>query len=115
MNDELDPNLLAMFDAAGSEPLDDSFVDEVMAQVDRDRRRGLIVWVLIAGLVAVIGVMLAGPVAAMLDMVEGLLPASLINVETEWLSQVLSPVNSIAAALAIGILLIRRFWRGIFG
>ena len=48
MNDELDPNLLAMFDAAKEESLDDSFVDELMIRVDRDRRRGLIVWAAVA-------------------------------------------------------------------
>ena len=115
MNDELDPNLLAMFDAAKEESLDDNFVDELMIRVDRDRRRGLIVWAAVAAVVALIAYFVAGPVSATLQMVGNLLPTSLINIETAWVRDLLSPINSVAAALAIGVLLVRRFWRGIFG
>lgn len=115
MNDELDLNLLAMFDAAKEESLDEGFVNELMAHVDRNRRRGLITWSIIAAGFALIAYLLSGPVAATLQLVGHLLPTSLINIETGWMREILSPVNSVAAAFAIGVLLIRRFWKGIFG
>ena len=115
MNDELNPDLLAMFEAASKEPLDDGFVDALMTRIDRERRRGLLVWLVAAALVAVVVWLLAGPVTATLEMVGQVLPTSLINIETAWMRQLLSPINSVAAALAIGVLLIRRFWRRIFG
>ena len=115
MNDDLDPDLLAIFEAAGKEPLDDGFVSELMVQIDRERHRGLIIWLIVAIVVVGVGALLAGPVTATLDMVGQLLPTSLINIETSWLQQLFSPVNSVAAALAIGILGVRVFWRRIFG
>ena len=51
---------------------------------------------------------------AAVDFIGQLLPVSLIEVETEWLQMLLSPINSVAAAVAVGGLLIARFFRWIF-
>lgn len=115
MNDELDPKLLALFEAARETPLDDGFVDQLMAQVDRQRRRMLLTWTVAAAVIVAIVATLTPSVLATLEMTSQLLPSSLINIETDWLQQLLSPVNSVAAAMAVGLLLVRRFWRGIFG
>lgn len=115
MNDELDPNLLALFEAAKKEPLDEHFVRNLMAKIDGERRQHLVIWMVVAALVAAVAYLLAGPVAATVELVGHLLPTSLIEFETDWMRQIMSPLNSVAAALAIGILLVRRFWHGIFG
>ena len=115
MNNELDPEILALFDAAKQAPLDDGFVASLMAQIDRERRRTMGLWGLAALLFAAVFALLAGPIFAALELVGQLLPASIVEIEAGWLKQLLSPVNSVAAALAIGVLLVRRFWRSTFG
>ena len=64
MNDILDPNLLARFDAAKNASLDEEFVAALMARVDRDRRRNLAVWLFVAILVGAAGTLAVEPVAA---------------------------------------------------
>ena len=114
MTTEFDPRLQALFDRA-ERPFDDErFPADVMRRVDRERRRTVVGWSL-AGLVALIGfAFVASPVFAAVDFIGQLLPVSLIEVETEWLQMLLSPINSVAAAVAVGGLLIARFFRWIF-
>ena len=114
MTTEFDPRLQALFDEA-EQPFDGGrFLDSIMRKVDRQRYRTMLFWSL-AGLVALIGfAFLASPVFAAVDFVSQFLPMSLVEVETEWLQMLLSPVNSIAAAIAIGGLLIMKFFRWIF-
>jgi len=57
---------------------------------------------------------LADPVIETLRVANQVLPVSLVDIETDWLRQITSPVNSIAAAIAIGAILIHRFFRWIF-
>ena len=109
----IDPDLQALFAQARLSFERDAFVQNVMARIDRERRRTLILWASfgIAG-IAVLG-LLAAPVAEAVSMATRLLPVSLVDIETDWLRQLLAPVNSIAAATAISVLLIRKFFRRI--
>ncbi len=109
----IDPKLQALFAQARRVFDRDAFVRDVMALVDRERRRTLWMW---AGLsVAAIAALalLATPVFAALSMATQLLPVSLVEIETDWLRQLLAPMNSVAAAIAIGVLLLRKFLRRI--
>jgi len=68
------------------------------------------------GLIVIAGLAtLAAPVIDTLRIANQILPASLVQIETDWVRQVLSPVNSVAAAIALGALALRRFYRWIFG
>jgi hypothetical protein len=42
------------------------------------------------------------------------LPVPLLEIETEWLRLLLSPINSVAAAIAVAALGLRKFFRRIF-
>lgn len=111
----MDPRLLALFARAELALDGEAFVRDVMARIDRSRRRLLVAW---AGLsiIAIAGLsLLASPVIEAITMASSLLPVSLVDIETRWLQQLLAPINSVAAALAIGVLGIRKFYRRIFG
>ena len=58
--------------------------------------------------------LVASPVFATVELVSQFLPVSLVDIETEWLALLLSPINSIAAAVAVGGLLITKFFRRIY-
>lgn len=111
MSTEFDPRLQALFDRA-EQPFDgERFLADVMQRVDRQRYRTMLGWSLL-GLTILMGfTFVASPVFAAVNLVSQFLPMSLVEVETEWLQMLLSPVNSIAAAIAVGGLLIVKFFR----
>ncbi len=111
MTTEFDPRLQALFDQA-KQPFDgDLFLDDIMGKVDRQRFKTILLWSFL-GLAALAGfTFVAGPVFAAVDFVSQFLPKSLVEIETEWLQMLVSPINSVAAAIAVGGLLIFRFFR----
>ena len=114
MSTDHDPNLMAIF-AQAEQSIDDNFVHEVMRQIDQERRRILVIWSVFGLFVLVCLALLANPVLSAVNMVSQLLPVSLVEVETGWMRQILSPINSVAAVIAVLVLGIRRFFRKIFG
>lgn len=109
-----DSQLQALFAAAKQEFDAGHFRSAVMARVDGQRRRTLILWSLL-GLVALAALaVLADPVVETLRITNQVLPVSLVDIETDWLRKLASPVNSIAAAIAVGTVAIHRFFRWIF-
>lgn len=111
MTTEFDPRLQALFDKAGRPMDDERFLADVMRRVDRQRRRTMLGWSVV-GFLALIGfAFVASPVIAAVDFVGRLLPMSLVEVETEWLQMLVSQVNSVAAAVAVGGLLVVKFFR----
>lgn len=111
MTTEFDPRLQALFDQA-EQPFDgERFLDDIMHKVDRQRLRSMLLWSVV-GAAAVLGFfMVASPVFAAVDFISQFLPKSLVEIETEWLQMLVSPINSVAAAIAVGGLLIFRFFR----
>lgn len=115
MSNDYDPRLQALFTQAQQVLDRDAFTRRVLERIDRERRRALVAW-LALGLAGVVALaLLAKPLFATLGMITQLLPVSLVDIETEWLRQLLSPINSIAAAIAIGVLGIREFFRRFLG
>lgn len=114
MTTERDPQLMALF-AQAERRLDDvAFAEDVMRMIDRQRRRTMLLWsaVMLAAIACI--ALLAAPVITAFTMATELLPASLVSIETGWLQQLLAPINSVAAALALGILVLRKFYRRLF-
>lgn len=114
MTNEYDPRLQALFAQAEQAFDRDSFAQDVMAHIDRDRRRAMTVWSLIGAIVLVSLAVLAPFLMSTAALVSGLLPTELVQIETTWLRQLVSPVNSIAAAVAVGGLALRKFYLFIF-
>jgi len=109
-----DPNLQKLFAQADQDFRDDSFAADVLRQIDRERRRMLLVWFALIALALTGLAFLASPVLAAFGIATQLLPVSLVEIETEWLRLLLSPINSVAAAIAVTALGLRKFFRRIF-
>ena len=109
-----DPNLQALFAQAEQDFQGDSFADDVMRQVDRERRKTLLVWSAVSIFVLTCLAFLATPAFTAARLATEFLPVSLVEIETEWLRLLLSPVNSVAAVIALSVLGIRKFFRRIF-
>ena len=73
------------------------------------------VWSVFGIVAIVVFALLAKPVFGAVAMATQLLPVSLVEIETEWLRQLVSPINSVAAAIALGALGIRWFFRRFLG
>lgn len=115
MNNDYDPRLQALFEQAQQAFDRDAFTRGVLARIDRERRRALLAWSALGLAGIVVLVLLANPLFAALAMATQLLPTSLVDIETAWLRQLAAPINSIAAAIAIGALGIRSFFRRFLG
>ena len=87
----------------------------VLERIDRERRRTMMVWSVFGIIAIVVLALLAKPVFAAFAMATQLLPVSLIDIETGWLRQLASPINSVAAIVAICILGVCRFFRRLLG
>jgi hypothetical protein len=114
MNTDPDPNLMAFFAQAEQEFDKDSFVAGVMGQIDRERRKTVLVWLVLGLFTIACFVALAAPVITAVGMATELLPVSLVEIRTEWVRQLVSPINSVAAITAVIVLGVTRFFRGIF-
>ena len=117
MNDDRDEDLLALFEIAGAEQWSDSFSDDVLSKVDRQRRGTLVAW-LLAGIAVVGALWLAsGPVMQVVDLAAQTLPRSIIDVQFDnsFVRELLAPINSISAAVGFGFLILWGFFRKIFG
>ena len=114
MNAEFDPRLQALFDQA-QQPFDgDRFLADIMRRIDQQRHRVMLGWAAVGLVILIAFALVASPIFATVELVSQFLPASLVEFETEWLQMLLSPINSVAAALAVGGLLIAKFFRWIF-
>ena len=114
MTTEFDPRLQTLFDQA-EQPLEgERFLGDIMRQVDRQRQRAMLGWSFVALIILLAFAFVASPVFAAVNFISQLLPTSLVEFEDEWLQMLLSPVNSIAAAIAVGGLLVAKFFRWVF-
>ena len=114
MSSDYDPRLQTLF-AEARETFDrEAFTRRVMAEVDAGRRRTVTGWAIAAALVMAVLVFLAAPVLTALQLMTDLLPVSVVEVDNELAKQLLAPVNSVAAVLALLALGVRKFYRRIF-
>jgi hypothetical protein len=114
MSTSRDPNLQDLFTQAEVDFRDDSFAADILRQINRERRRTLLAWSALSVLALTCLAYLVSPVFTAIGMATQLLPVSLVEIETEWMRLLLSPINSVAAAIAVGALSIRKFFRWIF-
>ncbi|MCG8369732.1 MAG: hypothetical protein MJA32_04360 [Proteobacteria bacterium] len=114
MSIDYDPTLQALFRQAEQEFDRDAFERRVMARIDRQRRKTMVFWSAMGVVFLATLSLIAAPLASAVGIATQFLPTALVEIETGWLQQLLSPVNSVAAAIAIGALAIRAFYRRIF-
>ena len=114
MSTDRDPKLVALFAQAEQEFDEDSFLADVMGQIDRERRKTLLVWWALGMFTIACFAALAAPVITAVNMATQLLPVSVVEIQTDWVRQLVSPVNSVAAVVAVIVLGAMRFFRRIF-
>lgn len=113
---ERDPLLQKLFEIANHELPGEAFLAGIMAEIDALRRRAMIAWA-VAGLVVAVAAWLLTPVVvAAVNLVSQALPQSLIEIDdtSAIVSQILSPLNSVAAVVAVTALVIGFAYRKIF-
>jgi len=111
MNDERDPLLESLFSQAEHELVEDKFTVQVMAGVKKRRRNVLIGRFAILGLLVALELLLSAPLQNTAGAITQVLGMSLIEVESEWLSLVFSPLNSIAGLLGMFLLSMQFLYR----
>ena len=114
MTDERNPTLQRLFRDASTDLPADAFLDQVMSQIDRARRRTLLAWCCV-GIVFFAGAwLLAGPLTSVVTIAMQILPDRLVTLDDNWVSQLIAPVNSIAGVVALVFLGLRLAYRKIF-
>jgi hypothetical protein len=112
--EDRDPILQQLFRDAGRELPTDGFLDQVMARVDRTRRRSVLAWCCVGAVLLASAWLLAGPLMSLAGIAMRVLPDSLVELDDNWVSQLISPVNSIAGVVALTFLGLRLVYRKIF-
>jgi len=104
MNDKRDPLLESLFSQAESELVEDKFTVQVMAGVKKRRRNVLIGRLAIVALLVALELLLSAPLQNTAGAITQVLDISLIEVESEWLTMVFGPLNSIAGLFGMLLL-----------
>lgn len=104
MSDERDAVLDAMFGAAEQDLPAEEFTVSVMAGVNARRRRLVAGRLSVAVLLILLELLLDSPLQNSVGFVTSTLATNLFELEGEWLSFVLSPVNSVAGLLGLLLL-----------
>ncbi len=116
MTDERDPRLEALFDAAREELASEEFAAAVMVRVAHSRRRALLGWAAVAVVLLTGAWLVSGPLTNAVNLLTQLLPQSLVEVDAgnRFLVQLLAPINSVAAVVALGLFGLRLAYKKIF-
>jgi hypothetical protein len=116
MTMDRDPLLQVLFDIAKLDLPGDEFVATVMSRIDALRRRAILAWATTGLVLAIAAWFLTPTVIGAVDLLSQALPQSLLEIEapSALIGQVLSPLNSIAAIIAITVLVIAFAYRKIF-
>ena len=116
MSTDRDPLLQKLFDVASQGLADDAFIAGVMSKIDALRRRALIAWAATGLLLALAAWLLTPTIVGAVGLLSQTLPQSLIEFDepVALIGQALSPLNSVAAIVAISVLVIVYAYRKIF-
>ena len=113
---ERDPLLQELFDIANQDLAGEAFLAGIMAEIDALRRRAIVAWGLAGLVLAAVAWVLTPVIVAAVNLMSQALPQSLIEIDdtSSIISQVLSPLNSVAAVVAVTVLVIVFAYRRIF-
>ena len=114
MTEDRDPTLQALFAKADEDLPRSAFAAKVMSQTDRLRRRTMIGWICLVLALAAIVWLLAAPLQAAVLLLAHGLTQPLVNLDSPWLAEILSPLNNVTILLAMGLIGLRFFYRKIF-
>lgn len=116
MNDERDPNLERLFTAADRELADEEFVAGVMAKTGKWRTRGVALVLVVCLLAVPAALLVAGPVNGALRSLMQLIGEPLVaDAGSGIASRIVLPINSVGAAVVLGVLAVRAIARRLLG
>jgi len=104
MNNERDPLLESLFLQAEQELMDEDFTTNVMAGINRRRRGFLIGRLSIIVLLIVFELVMNTPLQDSVGTLTSTMSRTLIQLENEWLTYALGPMNSIAGVVGVTLL-----------
>ena len=104
MNDERDPLLESLFLQAEQELIDEDFTTNIMAGIERRRRGFMIGRLSIIVLLIVFELVMNTPLQDSVGMLTSTMSRTLIQLENEWLTYALGPLNSIAGVVGVTLL-----------
>lgn len=116
MTMDRDPLLQKLFDIANEDLRGDAFIAGVMSRINALRRRAIMVWAATGLLLALVAWLLTPTLVGAVGLLSRALPQSLIEFDepAAMIGQVLSPLNSVSAVVAITVLVIAFAYRKIF-
>lgn len=116
MSMERDPLLQKLFDIAKQELPSKAFIAGIMSRINALRRRAIIAWAVTGSLLVLAAWVMAPTVVGAVNLLAQALPQSLVEFDepASLIGQMLSPRNSIAAVIAITVLIIVFAYRKIF-
>jgi hypothetical protein len=108
MTTDRDPLLQKLFDIASQDIGGDAFIADLMSRIDALRRRALIAWATTALVLALAAWLLTPVMVGAVGLLSRALPQSLVEVDkpVALIGQLLSPLNSVAAVVAVTALVI---------
>ena len=106
MNQERDSGLEALFAAAPRAASSAAFVTGVMREIDRRRRRMVLGWIAAGLIITLLAWWASAPIMSTFELASRLMPDSLIALDSELLSQLLAPVNSVTGVLGLVFLFV---------
>mgnify|MGYP001549838950 FL=1 len=116
MTTDRDPLLQKLFDIANRDIAGDAFIADVMSRIDALRRRALVAWAATGLVLAIVAWLLTPTLVRAVGLLSQALPQSLVEFDepVALIGQALSPLNSVAAIVAITVLVIVFAYRKIF-
>ena len=116
MTTDRDPLLQKLFDIANRDIAGDAFVADVMSRIDALRRRALVAWAATGLVLALVAWLLTPTLVRAVDLLSQALPQSLVEFDEPiaLIGQALLPLNSVAAVVAVTVLVIVFAYRKIF-
>ena len=108
--DERDPQLQALFAAQAKELPAEPFTANIVAEVNRRRRRAIVWRVLIALTLALLSI----PLKDVALQFTQLLVVALVEIENQLVAQLLAPINTVGGLLSVTLLLMRAAHRRLF-
>ena len=111
MNSERDPQLEELFAQADTPLVENGFTSDVMAKVGKRRRNVWIGRVTIVALIFALEFLLSAPIQNSVGAMTRALSTDLIEIQNEWLSLILGPMNSIAGLVGAILIGLHFFYR----
>ncbi len=115
MTEERDPHIQSLFANTDADLPDDGFTARVMTDVRRRRNRHVFAKIT-AGILLIAGAIVL--LAPLHDAVPGLsawLTVPLFALDNPWLTDLLAPLNSVAAVCVAGLAMLRFAYKRVFG